>query len=152
MASSDAENGPVGSDPDQLYNPREGEAQLTVRAVITGCFIGIIVAAFNIYLGLNIGWTVGGSLLAAILGFAAFAVFTPGKKLSVLETNIAQTTGSGAGTMASAGGFVAPIPAMFALGNDIPLWGLFLWALSVAYLGVFFAVPLRRQYVEVEKL
>jgi hypothetical protein len=30
---------------------------------------------------------------------------------------------------------IAPIPAMFMLGFEIPLWGLFVWALSVAYLG-----------------
>lgn len=136
----------------QLYTPLAGEKQLTFRAVATGCLMAIIVSMFNIYLGLNIGWTVGGSLLAAILGFAFFAVVSPSDKLSVLETNIAQTAGSGGGSMASAGGFVAPIPAMFALGYDIPLWGLFLWSMSVAYLGVFFAVPLRAQYVDIEKL
>ncbi len=137
---------------EQLYTPQPDEPQLTFRAVATGCLMAIIVAMFNIYLGLNIGWTVGGSLLAAILGFAFFAVVSPGNKLTVLETNIAQTAGSGGGSMASAGGFVAPIPAMFALGYEIPLWGLFLWSMSVAYLGVFFAVPLRAQYVDIEKL
>ena len=38
------------------------------------------------------------------------------------------------------------------LGYEIPVWGLFAWSLSVAYLGVMFSVPLRRQYVVIEKL
>tara|TARA_R110002096_G_scaffold299503_2_gene493960 strand:+ start:27042 stop:28820 length:1779 start_codon:yes stop_codon:yes gene_type:complete len=135
----------------QLYTPKPGEAQLTPRAVILGCFIGGLVSAMNISFGLKIGWTVGGSLMAAILGYAAFSIFTK-KDPTVLETNICQTTGSAAGTMASAGGLVAPIPAMFLLGYEIPLWGMFAWVTSVAFLGVFFAVPLRRQYVEIEKL
>ncbi|MCP4447695.1 MAG: OPT family oligopeptide transporter [Myxococcales bacterium] len=135
----------------QLYTPKPGEAQLTPRAVILGCFIGGLVSAMNISFGLKIGWTVGGSLMAAILGYAAFSIFTS-KDPTVLETNICQTTGSAAGTMASAGGLVAPIPAMFLLGNEIPLWGMFAWVTSVAFLGVFFAVPLRKQYVEIEKL
>jgi uncharacterized oligopeptide transporter (OPT) family protein len=135
----------------QLYTPKPGERQLTARAIITGCLLGGLVSAMNISFGLKIGWTVGGSLMAAILGYAAFAVFAK-EPPTVLETNITQTTGSAAGTMASAGGLVAPIPAMFLLGYEIPLWGMFAWVTSVAFLGVFFAVPLRRQYVVIEKL
>ena len=137
--------------PEQLYTPEPGERQLTPRAIIFGCLLGGLVSAMNISFGLKIGWTVGGSLMAAILGYAAFTLFAKTKP-SVLETNITQTTGSAAGTMASAGGLVAPIPAMLMLGYEIPLWGMFLWVASVAFLGVFFAVPLRRQYVDIEKL
>jgi len=135
-----------------IYTPKPGETQLTVRAVVTGCGIGAIAGAMNIYLGLQIGWTVGGSLMAAILGFAIFQVINPERAYGVLETNITQTTGSAAGTMASAGGFVAPIPAMAMMGHKIETWALFPWALSVAFIGVCFAVPLRRQFVDVEKL
>jgi uncharacterized oligopeptide transporter (OPT) family protein len=92
-----------GSDEDQLHTPAPSEKQLTFRAVAVGCLIGGVVAGMNIYLGLRIGWSVGGSLMAAILSFAFFQVLG-GEKLSVLETNIAQTAGSGAGTMASAAG------------------------------------------------
>lgn len=148
MEPTDANN----ENSDQLYTPKPGERQLTARAVIAGCILGGLVASMNLYLGLKIGWTVGGSLMAAILGFALFTVLRPKEPYTVLEANITQTSGSGAGTMASAGGLVAPIPAMFMLGYDIPIWGLFLWTASIAYLGVMFAVPLRRQYVVVEKL
>jgi len=134
-----------------LYAPPENEAQLSVRAVAAGCLIGGIVSGMNIYLGLRIGWSVGGSLMAAILSYAAFATFSS-KRLTVLETNIAQTTGSGAGSMASAAGMLAPIPALHMLGYEIPWWALGLWSASIAYLGVMFAVPLRRQYVVQEKL
>lgn len=137
---------------ERLYTPAPGELQLTFRAVASGCLLGGLVTGMNLYLGLKIGWTVGGSLMAAILGFAFFVVLNPKKKFTVLECNITQTAGSGAGTMASAGGLVAPVPAMFMMGYEIPVWGLFLWTLSIAYLGVMFAVPLRRQYVVIEKL
>ncbi len=136
----------------QLYVPEPGERQLTVRAVAAGCLLGGVVTGMNLYLGLKIGWTVGGSLMAAILGFAFFTVINPKEKFTVLECNITQTAGSGAGTMASAGGLVAPVPAMMMLGYEIPVWGLFLWTASIAFLGVMFAVPLRRQYVVIEKL
>lgn len=145
-------NQPVDPAQERLYTPAPGETQLTLRAILAGCSVGAISGVMNIYLGLKIGWTVGGSLLTAILAFAFFTVIKPRRKYSVLETNISQTTGSAAGYMASAGGLVAPIPAMFMLGYEIPLYALFLWGLATAYLGVFFAVPLRRQYVLVEKL
>ena len=135
---------------ERLYKPLPGEAQLTARAVLAGCLIGSVVSCTNIYIGLKIGWSFGASIITAVLGFALFAVI--GKRLSVLETNTAQTTGSAAGSMSSAAGLLAAIPAMNLLGHEIPWWALMLWSVAVAFLGVFYAVPLRRQMVEVDKL
>lgn len=132
------------------YLPVPGEAQLTARAVWVGCLVGSVVSCTNIYIGLKIGWTFGASIISAVLGYSLFTL--RGQRLTVLETNISQTAGSAAGSMASAAGLVAPIPAMALLGFDIPWHALMLWSLAVAYLGVFFAVPLRRQMVEVDKL
>ncbi|MFK7930978.1 MAG: OPT family oligopeptide transporter, partial [Myxococcota bacterium] len=134
--------------------------QLTVRAILMGCGIGAVVSAMNLYLGLMTGWSLGGSLIAAILGFGILGTFTQALRKSgskirpygVLETNITQTAGSAAGSMTSAAGLLAAIPAMNMLGHDLGYVQLTLWALSVAYLGVFFAVPLRRQMVVAEKL
>ena len=72
------------SNPDRIYEPESGEAQLSVRAVLTGCVLGAVVAAMNISLGLKIGWSLGGSLIAAILGYTFWMPF---RRLSVLETN-----------------------------------------------------------------
>ncbi|MCB9523417.1 MAG: OPT/YSL family transporter [Myxococcales bacterium] len=141
---------PAGAPPDQRYFPAPDEAQFTLRAVAAGCVVGSVVSCTNIYIGLKIGWTFGASIISAVLGYALFAIL--GKKLSVLETNITQTAGSAAGAMASAAGLVAAIPAMNMLGYDFAWWQLMGWALGVAFLGVFFAVPLRRQVVEIDRL
>ncbi|MEW6279382.1 MAG: OPT/YSL family transporter, partial [Candidatus Eremiobacterota bacterium] len=135
-----------------IYRPARGELQLTVRAVLIGCLLGGIVAAMNIYFGLQTGWSMGGSLIAAILGFSAFSVLKPRKAFTPLETNIAQTAGSAAGAMASAAGLLSAVPAMGMLGHKLGYLELTAWAASVAWLGIFFAVPLRRQMVLVEKL
>ena len=150
MSMTEHVEGSFSTPAEQIYSPQQGELQLTVRSVVAGCLLGGVVSCMNIYMGLKIGWSFGGSLIAAILGFGVFMVM--GKSLSVLECNITQTTGSAAGTMASAAGLLAAIPAMTLLGFEIPLPGLFIWSLSVAYLGVFFAVPLRRQMIVVDKL
>lgn len=132
------------------YTPAPGEAQLTARAVIAGCLIGGVCGCTNIYMGLKVGWTFGASIIAAVLSFAVFAAL--GKRLSVLETNIAQAAGSSAGYMSSSAGLVSAIPAMTMLGERIEWWALMLWAVATAFLGVFFAVPLRRQMLEVDNL
>ena len=152
-----AEKGPAGppateASGDPIYQPVPGEIQLTARAVLVGCLLGGLVSAMNIYFGLRTGWSIGGSLIAAILGYAVLALIPLRRPSSVLETNIIQTTGSAAGTMTSAAGLLAAIPAMRMLGYELGYLELTLWAISVAYLGVFFAVPLRRQMVVEEKL
>ncbi|HRQ74860.1 MAG TPA: OPT family oligopeptide transporter [Phycisphaerales bacterium] len=143
---------------ERIYHPSPNEAQFTLRAIVTGCIIGGVVGAMNITIGLKIGWSFGGSIISAILGFAVWAMLAPmfrARPYGVLETNITQTTGSAAGAMASAGGLLAPIPALAMLGDESIVMNyleMTLWCLGVGYLGVFFAVPLRRQMVVVEKL
>ncbi|MCL4220773.1 MAG: OPT/YSL family transporter [Phycisphaerales bacterium] len=150
---------PGATNEDQIYVPTPGERQFTPRALITGCLIGCVVGAMNISLGLKIGWSFGGSIIAAILSFSVWAVLSQAfkaRRFGVLETNIAQTAGSAAGAMASAGGLLAPIPALAMLDGDhavhLSYLELTCWTLAVGYLGVFFAVPLRNQMVVVEKL
>ena len=86
-----------------------------MRAVITGCLLGVVVASMNIYFGLKTGWSIGGSLIAAILGFSVwFAISNVlgARKFGVLETNITQTSGSAAGSMTSTAGLLSSIPAL----------------------------------------
>jgi len=45
--------------------------QLTVCSRVFAAFIGCLVTASNVYLGLMIGWGFGAGMIAAMLGFAA---------------------------------------------------------------------------------
>src|SRR5687767_7900159 len=103
---------------ERLHVPAPGEAQLTVRALLAGCVIGGIGGVMNVYLGLKTVFTVGGSLMTAILAFGFFSLL--GRRLSVLETNISQTAGMAGSGMASAAGLLAPVPAMMMMGHDVP--------------------------------
>lgn len=124
----------------------------TWRSVLVGCGLGGAVAAMNAYFGLRTGWTVGGSLIAAILGYSFFAILHPKVPVTPLEINLTQTSGSAAGEMTAAAGFISAIPALGMLGFHFSYLELFCWAMAVAYIGVFYAVPLRRQMVLVEQL
>lgn len=122
------------------------------RAIIVGCLIGGIVCCMNTYVGLRIGWSFGASIISSILAYSIFQLIDPKKPYSLLENNITQTTGSSASSMASAAGLLAPIPALQLMDVELPTWMLFVWAISVAFLGVMFAVPLRHQYIVIENL
>ena len=82
----DVHNGQIIDEPGDgpLYIPGPRERQLTVRAVITGCLIGGLVSMMNIYFGLKTGWSIGGSLIAAILAFAVFSGLRATMSLPVL--------------------------------------------------------------------
>lgn len=144
-----------GEDDGPLYEPAPGEAQLTFRAVAVGALLGGVICSMNIYFGLQTGWAIGGSLISAILGFSFFRTLsglTGTTPLTRLEVNIAQTAGSAAGSMTSAAGLLSAIPAMQMLGYRLTYAQLTLWAASIAWLGVFYAIPLREQMVLVERL
>jgi hypothetical protein len=148
--SPQAEEVPSENVPTSGRGAASSEPQLTWRAVLAGCLVGSVISCTNMYIGLKIGWTFGASIIAAVLSFSFFALIN--RRLSILETNVAQTAGSAAGYMSSAAGLVAAIPALEMLGYKIEPIPLVCWSLSIAFLGVFFAVPLRRQMILVDKL
>ena len=78
---------------EQIYTPAPGERGFTVRAVAVGCLLGGAVSGMNIYFGLRTGWSIGGSLIAAILGFAVFAAIKPRNPYTVLEANVRKEAG-----------------------------------------------------------
>ncbi|MCL4305107.1 OPT/YSL family transporter [bacterium] len=139
----------------------EAFSELTFRALASGIIVGSLIGASNVCIGLKIGWTFGASITAAVISFALFKALgnVLSRPYNAKENLITATSGSAAGTMASAGGFVACIPALELYlretsgpGNDLSYFQLVLWAISIAFLGVFFAVPLRKQMIVREKL
>ncbi len=84
-------------------------------------------------------------MFAAIIAIGVFKIISPVTPFSKYETCLAVTAASSAGTMTSTAGLVSSIPALKLLGHSYTVWELFAWALAVAYFGVYFAVPLRRQ-------
>lgn len=134
-------------------------SELTVRAVISGLFVGCLIGASNVCIGLKIGWTFGASITAAVITFALFKSMSGllSRPYDQKENLIAATAGSSASTMASAGGLTASIPALEMIlreqGHANLTYGqLVIWGIAIAFLGVFFAVPLRKQMVVIEKL
>jgi uncharacterized oligopeptide transporter (OPT) family protein len=124
-------------------------AETSFRALVTGCVIGVLLAAGNVYTGLKISIIDGGSITAALLGFTLFSTFTrlARRPYTALENNITQTTAASAAIMGFVAGVGGPVPAMALIGRSFPGWALALWGMSVGVIGIFAATLLRRKLV-----
>ena len=69
--------------------------ELTTTAVLVGYFLGVVIAVSIGYASLILGFSIEGSELAAILGFAILRGML--RRSSIIENNIVQTVASEAG-------------------------------------------------------
>ena len=150
---------------DWFENVYQGDKmkQLTVRSVIMGMVLGMVMSASNVYVGLKSGWSMGVAITCCVLAYVIFETLHKAfpkafPEYSILENNAMQSTASAAGVMTGAG-LVNAIPALMMLNPDaLPhdmfhrcLW-LIPWVLVVSWLGVFLAVPAKRQMINIEQL
>ncbi|EYF06845.1 OPT family oligopeptide transporter [Chondromyces apiculatus] len=135
---------------------QRGVPQLTVRAVISGMLIGAVMCLSNLYVVLKTGWSLGVTVTACILAFALFralrSVGLTRGEFSMLENNAMGSVASAAGYM-TGGGNMAAIPALLVLTGTRPDSGwMFAWFAVIAALGVFAAIPIKRQLINIEAL
>ena len=123
--------------------------ELTIPAVVLGVLIGAIMTAAFVYIALKLGFTLGGSTVAAILGYV---VLRKGLgRDSIVENNINQTIASGVNTASS--GVAFTLPALFILGiDDFNPAPFILAAIGGSFLGIVLIIPLRKQMIEFERL
>jgi putative OPT family oligopeptide transporter len=121
--------------------------ELTIKVLVTGSIMAVLLIASNIYMGLKTGMMQGGSIIAAIVTFSIVKLFKG--SFSILENNMAQTMASAAATL---GIMVSAVPALILLGFEFSATDLFIWILTINIMGVLFAIPLRKQYVVLEQI
>ena len=117
--------------------------ELTIKAVLVGALLAVILGAANAYLGLYAGMTVSAVIPGAVMAFAFLRPF----KGTILEVNIA-TMGASAGECIAAG-VIFTIPALILVGawTQINYLETTFISLIGGMLGVFWMVPLRRALV-----
>ncbi|KAF4901182.1 putative oligopeptide transporter [Colletotrichum viniferum] len=133
----------------------------TIRGVVVGLLVGLVICFSNMYFGLQTGWVSTMTMPASLMGFGIFKALARHLKFpfSPVENVLVQTVAGSMAIMPLGCGFVGVIPAMnYLLTTDeqgplhISLWKLILWSLGLCYFGVVFAVPLRRQVIIRERL
>jgi len=117
--------------------------ELTIKAVLVGALLSIILGSANAYFGLYAGMTVSAAIPGAVM---AFAILRP-LKGTILEINIGMM-GAAAGT-ALAAGVIFTIPAMVLLGTwtEIQYLETTIVAALGGILGVLWMVSLRRALI-----
>ncbi|OGS11203.1 MAG: hypothetical protein A2234_07745 [Elusimicrobia bacterium RIFOXYA2_FULL_58_8] len=132
--------------------------QLTLRAVIMGGFLGGFMSLSNLYIGLKTGWGLGVAITACVLSYTIWKTlrtllpFLFKSDMTILENNCMQSTASAAG-YSTGGTMVSAISAYLIITGSHMSWGvLTLWTIFLAALGVFIAIPMKRQMINIEQL
>ena len=128
--------------------------QLTPRAVVTGMLIGGLMSVSNLYVGLKTGWGLGVTITSCIIAYAVFKLLEQlgARPFSTLENYTMSSAASAAGYMSSAG-LVSAIPALYlTTGRLLTWWEMGLWLVALSLLGVFMAIPLKRQLINIDQL
>jgi putative OPT family oligopeptide transporter len=128
----------------QSFIPAKSKvSELTLKAILVGALLAIVLGAANAYFGLYAGMTVSAAIPGAVM---AFAILKP-LKGTILEVNIGMM-GAAAGT-ALAAGVIFTIPAMLLLGawSDVHYLETTIVAALGGILGVLWMVSLRRALI-----
>jgi putative OPT family oligopeptide transporter len=126
--------------------------EFTLRALLLGLVMCVVLGAANAYLGLRAGQTIAATYPAAVIGMAVLRIF----KGSILEENIARTAGSIGESVAA--GAIFTIPAFYLVkawpAFDAPgvYWKSTALMLVGSVLGVLFVSLIRRVMVEDREL
>jgi putative OPT family oligopeptide transporter len=117
--------------------------ELTLKAILVGAILAVVLGAANAYFGLYAGMTVSAAIPGAVMAFAILRPF----KATILEINIGMM-GAAAGT-ALAAGVIFTIPAMLLLEawSDIHYLETTIIAGLGGMLGVLWMVTLRRALI-----
>jgi putative OPT family oligopeptide transporter len=131
-----------------FVSPDTSMTEFSVRALIIGLIMAVVLGAANAYLGLKAGMTIAATYPAAVIGMAILKAM----KGSILEENFARTVGSIGESVAA--GAIFTLPAFFVAG----LWNPFftpghyitstLILIAGGILGIMFVALLRRVMVE----
>ncbi|HUI10169.1 MAG TPA: oligopeptide transporter, OPT family [Bacteroidota bacterium] len=124
--------------------------EFTLRALVIGLFMCVILGAANAYLGLKAGMTIAATYPAAVIGMAVLRMM----RGTLLEENFARTVGSIGESVAAGAVFTIPAFVVLRIWNFTPdsMLPEYLTAASLmvlgGVLGILFVTILRRVMVE----
>src|SRR5689334_14516451 len=127
--------------------PTMAMREFTLRAIILGLIMTVVLGAANMYLGLRAGMTIAATYPAAVIGMAILRLM----KGSVLEENMARTIGSIGESVAAGAVFTIPAFVMAGIWPGLTrerYWQSVALMLIGGFLGILFVTLLRRVMVE----
>ncbi len=121
--------------------------ELSLRAVLIGSVLAVIVTMYSAFAGLKIGGVYWPITTASIMALGILNLLGNTNKN---EVNVAQTIASAGGLLAA--GIIFTVPALYIIGMQISLTDITIISLVGGITGVIFSVPLRKQMIEKEQL
>jgi putative OPT family oligopeptide transporter len=118
--------------------------ELTIKALILGALLSMVLAAANAYIGLLVGLTVSASIPAAAASMGILRLF---RRSTILENNMVQTAASAGEALAAGIIFTIPALVMMKAWSGYQYGPMVAIALIGGILGVAFTVPLRRALI-----
>ena len=143
---------------EKIYKGRgDSQKQLTLRAVLMGGVLGMFMSISNLYTTLKLSWAFGVAITACVLSYVIWnglRALSGGRlsQMSILENNCMQSTASAAGYSTGATIGTAFGALLLIEGTHRPWYVVAPFALFTAALGVFLAIPMKRQMVNQEQL
>lgn len=124
---------------------KEKIPELTLRAIILGLVLSVVMGAANVYLGLKAGMTVSASIPAAVIAMVILKGFF--RNGSILESNQVQTAASAGESLAA--GIIFTMPAMILIGawTEFNMILTTVIAFTGGLLGILFMIPMRKVFV-----
>ena len=117
--------------------------EMTVKALLLGVVMAIVLGAANAYLGMKVGLTVAATFPAAVVAMAALRVF----RGNILEENLARTTASVGESLVAGAIFTIPAFVISGAWTEFNLQDAMLIMGIGGVLGVLFVIILRRPLV-----
>jgi OPT family oligopeptide transporter len=137
-----------------VYQPNA--RQLTARAVLSGMMLGGVMCLSNLYVFFKTGWSMGVTITACILAYGLFGLLRALRivrsEFTILENNAMGSVASAAGYMTGGGNMAAAGALLLLTGIRPDAASMTLWFGVIAALGVFAAIPIKRQLINVEQL
>ena len=127
-----------------MANGSGSTREFTLRALLLGLFMAVVLGAANAYLGIRAGQTVAATFPAAVVSMVVIRGLFKG---SLLEENIARTTASVGEALAAGAIFTLPAFLMAGAWEEFNYWESTLLMLVGGLLGILFVVILRRSMV-----
>ncbi len=119
--------------------------EITLRVLVLGVILTIVLAAANAYLGLKVGTTVSASIPAAVISMGILRFF---RNSNILENTMVQIMASVGEALTAGIAFILPALIILHVWDRFNYWQTVITGLLGGGLGVLFTIPLRRALLQ----
>lgn len=124
-----------------IISPQTALPEITLRVIVLGTLLTIVLAAANAFLGLKVGTTVSASIPAAVISMGILRFF---RNANILENTMVQIMASVGEALTAGIAFILPALIILRVWDGFNYWQTVVTGLLGGGLGVLFTIPLRR--------